>query len=267
MVKLNNRNYHSIEANQYYWSNSQYKEFLDCEARAMAKLRGWYEPPSDALLIGSYVHSYFESKEAFEEFKANTPELISSKGPTKGMLKSNYVIADQMIRTLENDPLCMFVLQGQKEVIMTMEFAGARWKVKLDCYNPERNRFSDIKTVQKIQKETWDPNNGYVTFVEANGYVAQMSLYAETERRNKGRDGWIEPIIVAVSKEDPPDKAVISLDAYDIQRELDGIKDNMPRLIKVKSGMLEPTRCEKCRYCRETKQLNKIVHYSELIAR
>ena len=267
VVQLNNQNYHSNEANLFYWSNSQYKEFLDCEARAVAKLQGWTEPPSDALLIGSYVHSYFESKEVFEEFKANTPQIISSRGPTKGMLKSEFLVADRLIHTIENDPLCMFVLQGKKEVIMTMEFAGARWKVKLDCYNPDRNRFSDIKTVQKIHKETWDPSNGYVTFVEAQGYVTQMSLYAEAERRNKGRDGWIEPIIVAVSKEDPPDKAVISLDAYDIQRELDGIQANMPRLVEVKSGRAEPRRCENCRYCRETKVLNKIVHYSELITR
>lgn len=264
-MELNNQNYHSIEANQAFWSNSQYKEFMECEARAMAKLGEWTEPPSEALLVGSYVHSYFEGTEAFEEFKDSTPEIISSKGPTKGMLKSNFVFADQMIRTIENDPLCMFVLQGQKEVIMTTEFAGAKWKAKLDCYNPERNRFSDIKTVKEIQRETWDPKNGYVTFVEANGYLTQMALYAEVERLIQGRDGWIEPIIVAVSKEDPPDKAVISLDAYDIQREIDAIRDNMPRLIQVKSGLLEPKRCENCRYCRETKRLNKIVHYSELI--
>lgn len=267
MLQLNSDNYYSSEANIEYWSNSQYKDFMSCEARAMAKLRGWHEPASDALLIGSYVHAYFEGPEAFENFKANTPEIISSKGPTKGMLKSGFLIADQMINTLKNDPLCMFVLQGQKEVIMTMDFAGAKWKMKLDCYNPDRNRFSDIKTVQKIQKETWDSNNGYVTFVEANGYVTQMALYAEAERRTKGRDGWIEPIIVAVSKEDPPDKAVITLDGYDIQRELEAIQSNMPHLIEVKSGLIEPNRCENCRYCRKTKKLNKIVHYSELINR
>ncbi|MNM25416.1 hypothetical protein D3C81_358610 [compost metagenome] len=264
---LNNQNYHSVDANKFYWSNSQYKEFLDCEARAMAKLQGWSEPPSDALLIGSYVHAYFEGQEAFQEFKNNTPEIISSKGQRKGELKKEFIQADLLIRTIENDPLCMFVLQGQKEVIFTFEFAGAPWKIKMDNYAPDRNRLSDIKTVQKIQKEIWDPQKGYVTFVEASGYVTQMSLYTEGERIVKDRDGWIEPIIVAVSKEDPPDKAVISIDAYDIQRELDSIRDNMPHLIEVKSGRIEPQRCENCRYCRETKQLNRIVHYTELLNR
>lgn len=267
MFQLDNQNYHSTEANIHYWSNSQYKEFLDCEARAVAKLQGWSEPSTDALLIGSYVHAYFEGPEAFQEFKVNNPEIISSKGPTKGQLKAGFQQANHLIHAIESDPLCMFVLQGQKEVMMTGEFAGAKWKIKMDNYAPDRNRFSDIKTVAEIQKETWDTESGYVSFVEAFRYTTQMSLYAEIERINLKRDGWIEPIIVAVSKQDPPDKAVITLNAFDIKRELDEIAIRMPRLIEVKSGRIEPERCEKCRYCRETKRLNKIIHYTELVNR
>ncbi|MBP1999725.1 hypothetical protein J2Z69_000744 [Paenibacillus shirakamiensis] len=263
--QLNSHNYHSTEANIHYWSNSQYKDFISCEARAIAKLEGWTEPSSDALLIGSYVHAYFESPEVFQEFKNSNPEMISSKGPTKGQLKAGFLQANLLIKTIENDPLCMFVLQGEKEVILTGEFAGAAWKVKMDNYAPDRNRFSDIKTVAVIQKEIWDPESGYVSFVESSKYTAQMALYAEIERLTRSRDGWIEPIIVAVSKEDPPDKAVISINAYDIKRELDNIANNMPRLIEVKAGRIQPLRCENCRYCRETKKLNKIVHYSELV--
>jgi len=29
-----------------------------------------------------------------------------------------------MITTLKNDPLCMYMLEGQKEVVFTAEFAG-----------------------------------------------------------------------------------------------------------------------------------------------
>ncbi|MFD3271483.1 PD-(D/E)XK nuclease-like domain-containing protein [Paenibacillus dendritiformis] len=267
MLQLNNNNYYSDEANRLYMSNSQYKDFRTCEAMAMAKLGGWQEPPSDALLVGSYVHAYFEGPEAFEAFKAATPEIISKQGPTKGRLKSQFREADAMIAAIGNDPLCMFILQGQKEVIMTAEFAGAHWKIKMDNYAPDRLRFSDIKTVQSITKETWDPEGGYVSFVEAQGYVTQMALYAEIERRKYGRDGWIEPYIVAVSKEDPPDIAVVSINVYDIKRALDEVERYMPRILAVKSGQEEPERCERCRFCRGTKVLNRIIHYSELIAR
>ncbi|WP_209950290.1 PD-(D/E)XK nuclease-like domain-containing protein [Paenibacillus sp. 1182] len=264
---LNEENYYSQEANLTYWSNSQYKEFRDCEARAMARLQGWTEPATDALLVGSYVHAYFEGPEAFKRFKDSNPEIIVTRGATKGKLKSQFQYANKMIETIESDALCMFVLQGKKEVIMTASFAGANWKIKMDNYALERNRFSDIKTVQSIHKESWDQDNGYVSFVQQNHYVTQMALYAEIERIVQQRDGWIEPIIVAVSKQDPPDKAVIGINGYDIKRELEGIADNMPHLIEVKAGLVKPRRCERCRYCRETKQLNQIVHYSDLINR
>lgn len=262
---LTKENYHSIEADRHYMSNSQYKNFLECEAKAMAKLDGWKEPESDALLLGSYVHAYFEGPEALEDFKATTKGLFVTKGDRKGEILAKFQFADAMIETLKNDALCQFVMRGEKEVILSAEFAGVPWKIKIDHYNPDSNRFADIKTTADIRKEIWDPQNGYVTFVEAYGYVTQMALYAEIERIATGRDGWIEPIIVAVSKQDPPDKEVIGFKAYDIEVALEEVKRNMPRILEVKAGA-EPNRCEKCRYCRETKQLSKFTYYADITA-
>lgn len=47
-------------------SFSVFKDFEKCEAATLAKLKGDWEPSSDpkALLIGNYVHSYFESEQA-----------------------------------------------------------------------------------------------------------------------------------------------------------------------------------------------------------
>ena len=53
---LTNDNYYSPEANWEYMSVSQYKQFLKCEAAAMAQLKGeWSQPKTTALLVGSYV--------------------------------------------------------------------------------------------------------------------------------------------------------------------------------------------------------------------
>lgn len=67
MLTLTPENYYSEAANFEYMSASQYKDFagtygkLGCEYMAMAKLRGEYEEEkSTALLVGSYVDSYFE---------------------------------------------------------------------------------------------------------------------------------------------------------------------------------------------------------------
>ena len=70
-MKLNKQNYYSNEADWQYLSVSQFKDFDRCEAAALAKLKGEYVSIGDntALLVGNYVHSYFESQEAHEKFK------------------------------------------------------------------------------------------------------------------------------------------------------------------------------------------------------
>lgn len=40
---LTEKNYYSLEAGEQYFSVSQYKDFMKCEAMAMAKLHGEYE--------------------------------------------------------------------------------------------------------------------------------------------------------------------------------------------------------------------------------
>jgi len=261
MILLDSRNYHSIEANKVFMSNSQYKDFIKCEAYAMAKLKGWKEPESDAFGVGSYVHAAIEG--TLEEYKVEHAETIFN---SKGKPYAEYSKADDMIRALKSDPFIMFILQGQKEVIMTANFAGAPWKVKVDNYNPDRKRFADLKTVKSIREKYWHDKYGYVSFVEMYGYITQMAIYAEVERIWSGRDEWIEPLIVAISKEDIPDKEVIGFTDSDLQYEFEQIEQNMPRILAVKKGIEEPNRCGKCRYCRETKQLRRIVHYTDLLA-
>ena len=55
-LSLTSENYYSPEANEAYFSVSQFKDFLKCPAMAMAKLRGEYAPEQGrALLLGSYL--------------------------------------------------------------------------------------------------------------------------------------------------------------------------------------------------------------------
>lgn len=260
LLQLNDENYYSQEANLQYMSVSQYKDFLKCEAAALAKLQGkWVEEHNDSLLFGSYVHAWLEG--TMDQFKEKTPELFTKKGE----LYSQYKHADEMIETLQNDGLCMFALQGQKEVIITAELFGTHWKAKLDVYKPEDGRFVDLKTVKSIREKVWSDELGYCSFVEAYGYTVQMAVYAELEKRYSGRDNWLEPLIVAVSKEKHPDKAVINFDEGILEYELGEVEVKLPHVLEVKSGVKQATRCEKCPYCRRTKRLSGTIHYSQLI--
>lgn len=78
---LTAENYYSQEANEEYMSVSQFKDFcgtygkMPCEFTAMEKLKGrWEEPKSKALMVGSYVDSYFEG--TLYKFKAKNPDLF-----------------------------------------------------------------------------------------------------------------------------------------------------------------------------------------------
>lgn len=265
MLVVNKENYYSPEANREYMSVSQYKDFLTCPAMAMAKIKGEYiEPANDNLLVGSYVHAWNEG--ALEQFKSEHPEMFSSKGPTKGELKAPFKFADQMIATLEADPFCMFVLQGQKEVIMTATMFGTPWKIRMDTHNSERQRIVDLKTTKNIRELVWDSEAwAKVSFIEAYKYVLQMAVYCEIERIATKQKLWAEPLIVAVSKEDPPDKEIISLlDEPRFEEELYKVEMDMPRILEVKFGGEKPERCGRCAYCRSQKKIETVIHYTQL---
>lgn len=263
---LTPENYHSPEANRHYLSVSQYKSFLECEAATMAYLNGEYDPEEkDAFIVGGYLHAWCESPEAFEKYKDKYQDFIYKK--RGGGKYAAYEKADEMIECLVRDKKIMFYLQGAKEQIMTAEFAGAPWKIRIDVLNSALNYFIDVKTARSINDFQWSTEHGKkVSFIEQYGYMIQMSVYAEIERINAGRDTWMDSIIMAVTKEDPPDKTIISCrDDGRFEEELNKIRMNMPRILAVKSGEIEPNRCGVCKYCRATKQVDKIIHYSELM--
>ncbi len=263
ITQITRDNYHSLEAEREYMSRSQYLSFLNCEAQQMAILAGDWEPESsEALLVGQYVHAWNEGRR--QEFIVEHPEMFTKAGS----LKAQFKTADKMIATLEADPLCMYMLQGEKEVVFTAEFAGATWKMMADVYNHERGRLVDLKTTRSIWETFWsEVHRGRVSFVEQYNYLIQAALYCEIERIAGGRreGDWLDYYMVAVSKDNVPDKEVIDLrdpDRYLV--ELEQIKINMPQILEVKAGRREPNRCERCDYCRSTKTLTGAIHYSQI---
>lgn len=136
-MQLTSENYYSQEANQEYMSVSGYKDFagtygkMPCEFYGMEKLNGrWEDEKSTALLVGSYVDSYFEG--SLEQFKKDNPEIFTQKGE----LKANFKQAEEIIARIERDEYFMKYMSGQKQVIMTGELFGAKWKIKMDSYIP-----------------------------------------------------------------------------------------------------------------------------------
>lgn len=260
--QLDSKNYHTKEANRNYFSVSQFKQFNSCSAKAMAVLNGEYaEKDSSALLVGSYTHAAFDTPEEFSKLIEANHETIFNR---KGNKYADFQTADAMIQTIKDDPFAMFAMDGEKEQIYTAELFGVPWKIKVDSINDNRKSFTDLKTTQSLSKRFWSTKyETYVSFIEAWDYVLQMAIYRKVIELNT--DIAYTPYIVAVTKEDPPDKAVIHFDAERFQFELDFVEAVMEKQIAVKSGEVAPERCERCDYCRTTKKLSNSVEMGVLL--
>lgn len=253
---LTNDNYYSIEANQAYFSVSQVKDFLKCEACAMAKINGeWRQEPTTAMLIGSYVDSYFER--TLEEFKQRTPQLFKKDGS----LKSDYVKAENIIQRVEKEELFMKCMSGEKQVIMTGELFGANWKIKMDSYI-QHEAIVDLKVVQKLREITF--RKGWKqSFIETWGYDLQLGIYQEIVRQNTGET--LDCIIAAVDKQEYPDLDCILIPNEQLEFQREQLRWKMQRIIDVKNYNEEPRRCGVCDYCRATKKLTGLILPDNLI--
>lgn len=251
-MKLTESNYFSREAEQMYMGSTQFKNFMKCEAAALARINGTFsEPQSTAMLVGSYVDAHFSGTLA--QFKVDHPEIFKRDGT----LKAEFSGANQIIDFIEDDPLMMEYLQGEKQTIMTGEIAGVPFKVKFDAYIPGV-RIVDQKIMRDF-KPVWDEESGTKkNFIEAWGYDIQAAIY-QTVEGNK-----LPFIINAATKENVPDKALLLIPQDVIDMKLEEIESLAPRFAAIKAGLEEPTACGKCTYCKSVKKLTKIIDYREM---
>lgn len=255
--------YYSNAAGWQYMSVSQYKDFLKCEAAALAKLKEEWEPTSDpkALLVGNYVHSYFETPEAHTKFKEEHGDKLYKKN---GDLYRDFEIAEQMINRIKDEPFFNFLWQGEKEVPVTGQLFSVEWKGKIDLLNVEEGYFVDLKTTRSLDNKIWDPQQRrYVSFVEGYGYVIQLGIYEKLLEMEYGKP--FVGYIYAVTKETPSNIAAIEVPEIDKGIELDFVKERVQRVEAVKTGQEEPEMCGKCEFCRGRKELTGFIQPSELI--
>lgn len=241
---LNNENYFSPESNKKYFSVSQYKDFLKCEAMAMAKISGEHKMPmTTPLLVGSYIDTYFEG--TLDEFKEKHNSEIFTK---QGALRADFRKAEEIIKRIERDTLFMKFMSGEKQRIFTAEMFGVPWKIKMDSYC-EGVCITDLKIVRNFKTlPNWR-------------YDIQGAVYQQIEHLNTGSR---LPFYLAVAtKEDTTDLDIFQITQDSLDFALAEVEGNMPRFIAVKNGEEEPIRCGECNYCKATKSA-RIRNFSEL---
>lgn len=253
---LTAENYFSNENNLKYMGTSQFKSFKKCEAAALAELDVEYRKKSTtALLVGSYVDAHFEG--TLDIFKAKHPEIIKRDGS----LKAEYVQADYIINRIERDETFMHYMSGEKQKIFTGEICGVPVKIKVDSLLPDI--IVDLKCMKDFDS-IWDSETQTrKTFIEAWGYDIQGAIYQEIIRQNIGEK--LPFAIAAVSKEIEPDIGLFGINQPDLDFALDIVKDDIERYQMIKIGLIEPTRCGFCDYCKHTKKLTGVIDYKEAL--
>lgn len=255
-ITLTEENYYSDLANKHFMSVSQFKDFAgttahsSCESTAMKKASGVIQTPkTTALLVGSYIDAYFEGK--LDEFREENPEIYKKTGD-KG-LKADYSQAEDIIHRIESDDLFSDFMSGQKQVIMTGNLFGVDWKIKMDSYHPN-DKIVDLK-IMKDMKPIWsDEKHAKVDFIHYWGYDIQGAIYQKIVEINTGKK--LPFYIACATKETPTDIEIIEITQKYLDEALAFVEENIDHVINVKSGIIEPTKCNNCFYCKIAKKLS-----------
>lgn len=271
-MTLTSENYFTPEANWNYYSVSQVKRFLGCEAAAMAELNGeWQREKTQALLVGSYIDAHFSRE--LDLFRAQNPEIYTRSGE----LRAEYRQAERIIARLERDELAMRMLDGERQKVVTGAIGGYPFKAKLDCWlegaaaqaiaqdYPDMSSllFSsgaivDLKIMQDFNP-LYKDGEGRQNFIEYWKYDLQMAVYQELMRQ---RTGEKHPcFILAASKEKTPDIGLFEVPQALMDANLEILLGALPRIDEVKNGCAEggPERCGRCEWCRQSKVLTGAV--------
>lgn len=272
-MELTRENYFSQEAQMAYMGSSQFKDFLSCEAAALAKIQGRYKPPaSRSMLVGSYVDAWYSGE--LPDFTERHPDMFKRDRT----LKADFLAANAIIDRMQADRLYSLLMSGEKQAIRTGKIAGVPFKIKIDSLldaaacRQIAEEFPDAALAlgfgdgaivdQKVMRDlgdVWsDEERRMVPFAQAWGYDIQGAIYQAVE-------GHMMPFILAVgTREEPADLAALYIPDDALRAKLYEVEDLAPRFQAIKEGREEPRRCERCPWCRATRTLRTIVDFREL---
>jgi hypothetical protein len=252
---LTEENYFSPEASQIYTGSSEIKNFISCEAKAMAELNGeWIEETSDAMLVSSYVDAAISNE--LDIFKEQHPEIFTKQGE----LKAQYKNAEEIVKQIKDDPIFYKYLQGESQKIMVGEVSGVPVKIKIDSYHPEK-LITDLKTIKNFDLIWDEKDKTKKNFIDYYDYVLQGALYQEICYQNTGKK--LPFVIAAATKEKVSQRALLLISQDKMEIKMQFLKEYLPHLQAVKQGKVAPVYCGKCQYCLSKKKTQGVVDYEE----
>lgn len=251
-------NYHSLDAKRANMSNSQWKSWLACGAATKAQLAGEYTPETtEAMLVGSFVDCALTTPDLFEAWKTDHAEHISLK---KGGLKAPFELGLAMIDRVQKDPIfAQIKAKAKSQVVLKGTINNQPWLYMADWIMDASDGpvLLDLKTTASFDDQ-WAECSGRnikVPWYDAWGYWRQLAVGRDIYYQNYG----IMPTcgIVAVTKQDPPSIGVwVMEDVYRFEAEIRRIEELTGLVMAQKQGLVPPSACGACPYCREKSSLS-----------
>lgn len=284
-ILLTEEKYYTAESDRKYMSPSLYKQYMKCEHRTEAMLRGDYTfPPLPALLIGQYVESVLLDEDP-ESFLSQHPEMFSTKLEVNvdtiakvaeqfpelvtrnltwksgalsrareampeaftriSSLKADFEICDQVINRARRDNMLMEYLTDGDHQTVLTGMLGDM------LWKGKTDTINVGKRRIVDLKVMCDmQRRGGVSFVEAMRYDEQLAIYRELAQQQFGGD-W-ECYIAVVTKETPSGVELIRVPDWRCDQLIADLEASCVFLKTLRDGKREPTRCGVCDYCRDT---------------
>ena len=275
-MTLTEETYHTPPANMEYVSHSQIIDFYGtlgrdgCECMGLAKAIGKYTQPfNTSLMVGSYVDAALTGD--LDAFKSQHPEIISSRGETKGNLKKEYVQADVMIERAKKDALFMSFLEGEKQVIETGEINGVKCKIKIDIM--QEDKLVDLKTAKNMTDTFYAKGaSDRLTVAEYWGWDIEACLYQEIHYQNTGKR--LDFYLAIITKESTdgvphPRLGIVRIPQQKIDAQRQFIENSVYKINEIKQGHINPVPCGRCDWCADNLALKEydIIDMDEMILR
>ena len=236
-----------------HMSASQYKRWMACPAKELAVQSGLItEPPPGPPLIGGKIFDKLILSPGYTitQARADYPEIVSTRGPSKGDVKSVYAWIEPAAARIQGNAEAMAMVTGQTHIPVDFHFAGSRWIGEIDCLPAVLPGFLvDLKSTKDFHEQwvTSGGSNVKLPFYEAWQYWLQMAVYWHALGRTR------QPAVLAVTKQMPRPRmrAFYFDDEGRLAREMWQIEKNMPAILSYKSGDMVPPKCssDDCDYC------------------
>ena len=251
------KNYYTAESNASYFSVSQFKDFHKCEAMALAKIRGEWEPEKgEALWLGSFVDEMLTgTPESQNDFLDENHDIVFQKS---GKMREAFNKAMDAVTAIKTrQPYMMYLLSGEHQKIMTGEIEGVPFKIKMDSYK-EGEFIADLKYMRSLRSP-----NLFDNIFTYWGYDLQAAAYQEIVYQNTGKR--LPFYFVVATKESPAHFEVGEMSQENMDNALAVIKANIVRYQRIKLREIKPERCEDygCDYCTETHIVKEAIDTDE----